>query len=426
MLAALALLAGCGEPDIILPGERLAIRADADAFANVSRPVPLPAAVVNSQWTHVGGAADHLIGHPALAGNLQLVFATPIGQGDTRRSRITASPVVADGTVYTMDSTSIVSAVSASTGALLWQADVSPVTDRPEEGSGGGLAVSGGRLFVSTGYGRLTALDARTGGEVWVQDLNAAGAGAPTVAGDLVYVVARDSRVWAIERGTGQVRWQQQGIPGEVSYSGGAGAAVSGDVAVFPFPSGEVIATFPAGGNRRWANVIAGDRPGSALGTITSDFGADPVIEGGVVYIGNLTGRVVALDLESGDRLWTATEGAAAPLWVAGGSVFFVDDLGELTRLDAATGAGVWRVPLPRFESDRPRRQNTRWVHQGPVLAGGRLLVASSDGYLRSFAPASGALIGAVQMPEGAASGPVVAGGMVFVVSEAGRLLAFR
>ena len=425
-MAGLALLAGCGETDIILPGERLAIRSDADAFANVSRPVPLPGAVVNDRWTHVGGSADHLVGHPALRSELTLAFATPIGQGDSRGNRITASPVVANGTVYTMDASAIVSAVSAATGQILWQADVSPVTDRPGEGSGGGLAISGDRLFVSTGFGRLTALDARTGGEAWVQDLDAAGAGAPTVAGDLVYIVARDSRAWAIERSNGRVRWQLTGIPGEANFAGGAGVAVSGDTAVFPFPSGEVIATFPEGGTRRWANVIAGDRPGSALGTILSDIAADPVIEGGVVYVGNLTGRVVALDLETGDRLWTATEGASSPVWVAGGSVFLVDDLGELTRLDAATGAGIWRVALPLFESDRPRRQNRRWVHQGPVLAGGRLILASSDGYIRQFSPASGALLGAVQMPEGAATGPVVAGGTLFVVSEAGRLLAFR
>ena len=95
-------------------------------------------------------------------------------------------------------------------------------------------------------------------------------------------------------------------------------------------------------------------------------------------------------------------------------------------RLDAATGDTVWQVSLPLFEENRPRRQHTRCVHYGPVLAGGRLVVASSDGMLRQFDPVSGALVGATPLPGGAASHPVVAGGVLYVVSQDGRLLAYQ
>ncbi|GGL57543.1 PQQ-like beta-propeller repeat protein [Wenxinia marina] len=427
-LAALVLLGGCGwfgPPDVVLPGPRQDIRPEA-ATSNVARPIALPAAQVNASWPQRGGSPAHRIGNLALSPAPTLAFATGIGQGDTRGARITADPVVANGVVYTLDASAIVSAVSATTGQLLWQRDVSPYSDRPGEGSGGGLALAGGRLYVTTGFGRLSALDAATGGEAWVQDLNAPGGASPTVAGDLVFVVARDARAWAIETSTGRVRYILRSATTGPSFAGGAGVAVEGDTAVVPFSSGEIVGLYPEGGTRRWTTNIGGDRPGFAAALAASDIATDPVIVGDTVYLGNVSGRVVALGLSDGERRWTATDGATSTPVVAGGALFFVNDIGELVRLDAATGESVWRVPLPLFEEDRPRRQHTRWVHLGPILAGGRLIVASSDGTLRQFDPVNGNLVGAVPLPGGAASHPVVAGGVLYVVSSAGQLLAYR
>jgi len=347
-----------------------------------------------------------------------------IGEGDGRRVRITADPVVAGDRVFTLDAISTVTATSTG-GATLWSADLTPPTDRPTDASGGGLAVAGDVLIVSTGFGEVVAMEAATGARLWTQDLDAPGNSAPTVANDKVYVVARDGRAWALDLGNGRIAWTLSGTPPVANYAGGAGAAVTGDIAVIPFPSGEVIATFPEGGLRRWSTVLAGQRPGSAA-AVVSDIAGDPVIDGQIVYAGNVAGRVAALGLANGDRLWTAAEGAAGPLWVAGDSVFLVNDLGQLVRLDAGNGDLVWRVQLPEFEEGRERRQKTRFVHYGPVLAGGRLIVASSDGLIRQFDPASGALLGQLDLPGGAASNPVVAGQTLYVVTRRGELLAYR
>jgi outer membrane protein assembly factor BamB len=421
---AVALLAGCGERDIILPGERQAIRAS-ETTANESRPISIPGITSNADWTHRGGSPQHLLRNAALPGALGLAFQVDIGTGDTRRARITADPVVVGGRIFTLDSSSQVSAVATS-GALIWSIDVSPPTDRAGEGTGGGLAAAGGRLYVTTGFGELVVLDQATGGQIWRQDLNAPGSGAPTVLGNLVYVVGRDSRAWALDTSDGRIQWSIDSIPSVANFSGGAGVAATSEVAVFPFPSGEVVGAFPQGGLRRWSSVIAGERLGSAAGAAATDIAADPVIDGGTVYVGNVSGRVVAMSLATGDRLWTATEGATSPVLPFGGSVFLMNDLGELVRLDASDGSVIWRVGLGGFEETRERRQRTRFVNYGPILAGGRLIVASSQGVLRQFDPTSGSLLGEVALPGGAASHPVVAGGALYVVNQNGELLAFR
>lgn len=419
----LAMLAACGERDVILPGERLDIR-DVSVQQNESRAVSLPAAQVNADWTHRNGGPTHHLTHVALGQNLQPAFAVDIGAGDSRRARITADPVVAGGVVYTLDANAQVTATSV-TGVRVWVTDITPANDGRNDASGGGLAVAGGKVFVATGFGELTALDAASGQELWTQDLDAPGGAAPTVRGDLVYLVARDSTAWAIDVNTGRIQWQLQGTPSPSNLSGGAGVAVTDDIAIFPFPSGEIIGAFPQGGLRRWSNFVTGERLGQAVANV-SDISGDPVIVGNTAYAANFSGRLVALNIASGERLWTANEGAVSPVWAVGGDVFLVNDLNELVRLDAATGAAIWRVELPQFVETRLRQQRTVFAHYGPVMAGGRLIVASSDGQLRSFDPVSGALVSSVTLPAGAASNPVVANNTLYIVTKAGQLVAFR
>ena len=418
------LLAACGEQDVRLPGERLDIRPVEAAAVEGSRPISLPAQTSNAEWTHRAGSASHRLSHPALSPALSLAFRSNIGEGDGRRARITADPVVAGGRVFTLDARARVAAHS-NAGAPLWFRDLTPGGENGRDASGGGLAAGDGQLFVTTGFGEITALDAASGQTLWIQDLDAPGSAAPTVRGDLVYVVARDNRAWALDTANGRIRWTLNAVPSPSGFSGGAGAAVAGGVAIFPFSSGEVLAAFPEGGLRRWSTVVTGQRDGSAAATV-GDIAGDPVIDGDRVYVGNVSGRVAALTLGDGERLWTATEGAVGPVWPEGDSVFLLNDLGELLRLDRNDGAVIWRTRLPGFVENRARRQKTRVAHYGPVLAGGRLIVASADGVLRQFDPVSGSLIGQSELPGGAASSPAVAGGTLYVVNGRGELLAFR
>ena len=258
-----------------------------------------------------------------------------------------------------------------------------------------------------------------------MQRLGAAATGTPTVRGGLVYAVSRDGIGWAVDTGTGRVAWQIAGLPDAAGVVGPAGPAVSDRLAVFPFGSGEILAAFREGGAPAWRASVRGDRVGSAFAAF-EDVTGDPVFADGRIYVGNSTGRLTAIDERSGERLWTAREGALGPPWPAGDSVFAVTDAAQLVRLDAADGSPIWAADLPGFVRERPRRRKTVYAHYGPVLAGGQLLVASTDGLLRAFDPVDGGLVGAVAVPGGATTAPVVAGGTLFLVTREGQLLAYR
>ena len=440
-VAALLALSGCAPREVILQGERFPIRADlADSIPvegqpapvappangeNQSLPISLPRAVANADWTHRGGNARHVQPHGSLSASPQLLFAANIGTGNSRRNRISAAPVVADGRVFTIDAAGQMVATSTS-GATLWQADLTAPTDGGGGLSGGGLAMGGGRVFATTPYGEVVAVDPASGVIIWRQALNTSVTGAPATDGTAVYVAGRDGTAWAIDATDGQVLWTATGLPAAAGVIGSAAPAVGARAVIFPFASGIVSSILKTGGTVAWQAPVAGQRLGRAFAGGFADVTGDPVIDGGVIYIGTSAGRTLALSASGGAEIWSAGEGAMGPILAVGGSLFMVNDTGNLLRLDQASGARIWSQPLPFFENDNPRRQKAVTAHFGPVLAGGRLIVASGDGQLRFFSPVDGAALGAVAIPGGAASQPALAGGVLYVVSASGQLLAFR
>lgn len=434
-LGALALitLAACSERENILPGKREPIQSvlsqgagieEASAVQNAARAIQLPAQVANANAAQSFGTQDFRTDHPSLNTALTQVFAVDIGRGDSRKHRITADPVVSGGRIFTLDAETTVTAVSTA-GAVLWQRDILP--DGADEGdaTGGGLAVDGDVLYISTGFGALTALEAATGRTIWTQNLEATGSGRPTVFGDLVYVMAGDDTGWALNKADGRVAWQITASQSPINILGAPAPIVVDGLAVFSFGSGEMQAVFRQGGLRRWDASVVGERPGRALSRF-DDVTGRPIARNGVIYAGNQSGRTVAVSAGSGGRIWTAEEGAIDTVLPVGGSVFLVSDRNELLRLDDGDGSRIWGTALPNFVKTRPGRQSEVFAHHGPILAGGRIIVASSDGVLRSYDPASGGLTGTVEIPGGATTAPVVAGQTLYVVSRKGQLVAYR
>ncbi len=429
--ACLMLLSACDEPDVVLGGVREPLRAQhvetglaENSGENSSVAVSLAKTTNNASWTQRHGSPHTRISHPAFGGSMQMLWSANIGAGDSKHGRVTADPIVAQGKVFTLDSEARVSATSTG-GGTVWSVDLVPERESSRDATGGGLAYADGKVFVSSGFGLLSALDAKSGAVIWQQKLEATGSGNPTVRDGIVYLVAGDATAWAVDADSGRILWQLGSTADKNNIMGGPAPAVNDQLVVFSFGNGEMQAAFRQGGLRLWDAVISGQRRGFARSRI-SDITGDPVIVGTKLYAGTHSGRMVALDAGTGKRIWTAEEGPMSPVWVAGGSVFLVSDSNELVRLSAETGNRIWGAKLPFFVKDKPKRQREVFAHYGPVMAGGRLYVASNDGVIRAFDPRDGSLIGQAEIPGGATTSPVFAGGVMYVVGSKGQLFAFR
>jgi len=456
-LAILAVLtaSACRQPEHILPGPRYDLRDLSDAQSILSRtnPVPdqptppqpprqignppyavtgkatklsLPAAKAVSSWPVEGQNAQHLTPNAALhTGALSQAWSVQIGMGNAKRSRMPSGPIAAAGRIFTVDANNTVSAVSPA-GQVLWHADLTPPDVVPGAVTGGGLAYADGKLFVTTGFGALIALDASSGQQLWIKKFDAPITAAPMVDGNLVYVVSRDGYGWAISTSNGKMLWEIEGTAATAGNLGAGAPAIAGKAVLFPFDSGEVDAVLRLGGISLWSASIAGERTGSARGGEVNGIIGGPVISGSTAYIATGAGRLAAVDTDSGARLWTATEGGMGPVTVAGGSLFLVSDQGLMMRLNASDGSTVWSAPLPLYVNPKVAAREDIYVHYGPILAGGRLIVASTDGLLREIDPTSGTLLRTTSLGAPAAAAPIVVDGTLYVLTADGQLRAFR
>ena len=443
IVAIFGIAAGCSKKDDTLKGTRIDVRvplsetadmisdesdetiSEYDFFAieNKVLPVSFQPPSNYAAWTHVNGNPSHAINHPALPRDIRLIWAESIGKGNSRSQRITASPVSGNGMIFTMDSQSTVSAFSL-TGQKIWTAGLVPIDDKSSDASSGGLAFGSGLLFATTGYGALHAINPESGAIVWTQRFAAAPASSPTVSDGKVYVVTSDGKAYAIDVANGKLMWRLESVSAPASLSNEVAPAVFEDLAVFPFNSGELIGAGKDSGVPIWSAWISGSSISGPRATLRGISGS-PVISNGILYAANQSGRMAALDFANGQVLWSFEAGSYNAVWPTSDSVYLVSDDARLVRLDLATGNPVWAVDLPEFKKKKIRRRKAVFANYGPLLAGGRLIVASSDGLIRHFSPESGELIGTTKVDGGAASPPIVVNGILYVVTEKGRLLAF-
>lgn len=442
--ALLVALTACEKEEELLPGERKALREgqeeqleqvaqeDAATLAAVDGGETLvsykevgfsaPSQTVNREWTHRNGNAGHSLRHPALGAAPVLKWSRDIGVGTAKRARVSADPIIADDRVFVMDANGAVSAFSPG-GALLWQKSLVPISDAKDTASGGGLAYGKGVLVASTGYGQVVTMAPDTGAVKWRHKTLSTLSASPIVAGDNVVLVTATDQALALNIETGRIVWQIQSVEGGAGVLGTGTPAAAGKLAILPFGSGEVTAALNDNGIRTWSQVISGRRIGVAR-TYIGAISGDPVVSGDRIYVGTQAGKLSALNRRNGDRIWTVNEGAVGPVWAAGGSLFVMTDEVKLKRLDASDGSVIWSQSFPLFANQKKRKGN--FAYYGPVLAGGNLYVAGSDGLLRKFDPETGATRGATSIPGGAASHPSVASGVMYMIGGSGQLLAFQ
>jgi len=409
-----------------LPGERISVlsldtRLEPDPdLAKI--PITLPASTANADWPEPGGNPGHAMGRLELPAKLSRAWQTSVGEGSSRYTRVMAQPIVVNGRVFAMDGAVQVGAWSAADGKRLWQVDLKPEKAQGN-GFGGGVAWSKDRLYAATGYGQVFALDPDNGKVIWKADAPGPIHAAPTVAGGRVFAITIDNDLVVLSGEDGKKLWTHNGIPEPAGLLGGASPAVEGEVAVVPYSSGELFGLTVETGRPLWSDNLATTRTVDAVSAL-ADIRGRPVIDHGRVFAASHSGRMVAINLRSGDRAWQQEIGSSHGPWVAGDYVYILAEDNELVCLARNDGKVRWIRPLPRWGDAKKKENPIEWA--GPVLGGDRLIVVSSDGKMMSVSAETGEPIDTQSIADAAHVAPAIAGNTLYIVTDDATLAAYR
>ena len=446
-VAVLGLLSGCGlfggkgKPKTPTIGERVAVLSseasiDVDpGLADV--PIIIPAATANADWPQPGGNPSKSMGHVAIGTALARAWSIDAGQGSKGRIRIASGPVVGAGRVYVVDTRGDLRAFNAGNCSLIWRKQIGDTKDTEVGMSlwsgeytgnagalfGGGVSFDNGILYATNGIGDVAAFDAATGKRTWKVRPGGPLRGAPTIANDNVYVVTQDNQLFALNPADGAVRWQEAGSLEQAGILGAASPAAAQGTVVAGFSSGELTAYRYENGRVLWQDVLARTSISTVVGTL-SDIDANPVIDNGRVYAIGQGGRMVALELNSGQRVWELNTAGIATPWVAGEWIFVVTDEGQLLAVSRSTGRVKWMTQLRRYRDEDDKKGPIFWL--GPILAGDRLILIDSIGDLVNVSPTDGKILSIGRTKQNISVAPVVAGNSLYILDDDGRLSAWR
>ncbi|MFH1159039.1 MAG: PQQ-binding-like beta-propeller repeat protein [Pseudomonadota bacterium] len=428
------LLSGCGSFDDMfndtglapLKGERISVlQLQTELTPNPelqNAPVLLPEPWTNKYWSQAGGAPSHAMGHLSLGKDLKKVWNVSIGSGGDRRNPLITQPAIADGMVFAVDTSGRTTAFALADGRKKWQASPVPPGEEDSGTIGGGVAWAAGRLYVTNGYKQLLCLNPATGATVWRVATPSPARAAPSVLDGRVYLITLDNRLMVFSAADGTPLWNYASVTETTNLLGSASPAVDAFAAVFPMSSGEIVGLRVENGQVVWEDNLSGSRRIGALSSI-ADIRGQPVIDQGLVYAASYSGRMVAIDEISGQRVWQREVGSAEMPWAAGASVFIVSSGQQLIALTRQNGDIRWITPLMRFE-DKNKENPVVWT--GPVLAGGRLILASNRGQMVEVDPQSGKILKQTGLPGGVTIAPLVSDNTLIFLTRQGELVAYR
>ena len=412
--------------------------------SDVVLPDPLPA----NDWTQVGGNTAHALQRLSSDGELKKAWSKSIGQGSSAKGRILAPPVIQGNRLFVMDAENNVQAMSADNGSRIWKHKVEiqdvgktregkrsllervkdPLSFRDEggvdkTGVGGGVAVVGDVVYITSGLGIVEALNASTGESIWRRELRVPLHSAPAVKDGRVFAISDDNELFSFDAATGDTQWTYQAIIETARMLTLPAPAVVDEVVIAPFSSGEIIALRVQNGGVLWQDALQGGGRLTPLASL-NDIAAGPVVADGFVIASAQSGVTNAFDLRTGQRIWSQPAGTLSFPWVAGDFVYAATTNGEIICMSKIDGELVWLTQLESFKDEKKRKDKISW--SGPILVDDKLIVFSSDGIAMELNPFDGSVIREFKTGSGVFVPPVFANGTLYVVSDGGKLTAYR
>lgn len=340
--------------------------------------------------------------------NVERLWTRNLGKGEGRQW-IRQVPAVVEGRVYAADLGGRIVALDAASGAEIWRNDTRMRLS-------GGPAASGGYVVVGTLDGEVLALDADTGTERWRTQVSSEVVTAPLIAQGMAVVRANDGRVFGLELGQGTRRWVFDRSLPSLTLRGMSPPALGQGLAYLGYADGSVVALRIEDGLRVWEQVVAEPDGRNELERM-ADIDGEIQVGLDALYAVSYKGQMLALDPTSGRPLWNRETGSYAGLALLPRQVVMADNSGIVWSIDRASSSALWRQEA----------LGNRWL-TSPAVHGDHIVVGDLEGYLHWLRADNGEIAARQRLGREPIRGTpqVSAEGILVAVNTDGQLAAYR
>lgn len=318
-------------------------------------------------------------------------------------------PAPYKSSVFTADRDGRMIALSAETGKEIW-------TERSKElRISGGPGTGDGLVFAGTSDADVIARDVETGEEKWVTRVSSEILAPPTAAAGTVVVRTGDGKLFGLDSGTGKQKWVYDRTIPVLTLRGTGAPVIHDNIVISGFDNGRLVALDLATGKQEWETRLAVPSGRSDLERMV-DVDAEPTIFEGTAYVSSFQASVAAVSVVNGQLEWTREISSYSNLAVDESRVYVTDELGYVWALERDSGASIWKQ-----EALRARRVT------GPAVVGNYVVVGDFEGYLHWINRKTGDFVHRMRLDDERILVPCrTVGDILLAFSSSGKLAAYK
>jgi len=338
---------------------------------------------------------------------LKRLWSARIG-GDAEFLLVGLRPAGDGNLIYAASQDGKVVAFEPDSGKKRWKTDLDVELS-------GGPGVNDGTLAVASKDGYIIVLNANSGAEQWRTFVGGEVLAQPLIKDESVIVQTIDNRLIALSIIDGGQRWELEQTMPVLTMRGAASPVFIGSSVIAGFDNGRLVSVDVDTGDVEWDSMLSLPTGRSDLDRL-SDIDGEIAVVGRDIYATGYQGRVASIAAESGQVLWDLEISSHVGMAADWNSVYTTRDDGEIMAFTRSNGAETWR------NDDLLRRDPTL-----PVPFHTTVVVGDFEGYLHFFSAIDGEAVARLRFGSKAiSSAPLVVANRLYVQSDSGSVAAYE
>ena len=317
-------------------------------------------------------------------------------------------PAMDGDVIYAASADGEVVAIDRNTGKTRWSVDL-------ETSLSGGVGVFEDAVLLGSSEGFVLKLDASSGAQQWSTPLGGEILSPPQGDGKLVIAQTYDGKLQGLDFNTGKVLWTYDSNVPVLTVRGTSTPILRNGVVFVGFANGRVLAFDVSTGAIVWEVRVAISQGRSEIERIVDVDGTMDLV-GNELYAASYQGRVVAIDVESGNKIWQQDISSFSGVSQGFGNVYVADEDGTVNAY-LRNGQGLrWAQGVLGY------RELSR-----PTPVGSYVAVGDFEGYVHLLAQVDGAFVGRERVDsDGVRADMLSDGNVLYVFGNSGELVAYE
>ncbi len=330
-------------------------------------------------------------------------WSSKVGAGDHNAFSV-LEPVLQQDQIVAVASSGIVAAYQLGTGAAVWQVDLAQTVSA-------GIGEAQGLLFVATQNGKLLALSDVDGSLQWQANTSSEALAVPQANEQLVVVQTIDGKVSAYQLEDGKFLWSYAANLPSLTVRGTSTPVVTKNYTYAGFASGKLVALDNQTGSIVWQQTVGSAKGRSEIERLVDIDGALQLLDG-VLYSTSYQGSLVAIDALTGAVKWQQPLSSLSSVLIVGNTILAVDADDVVLAYDRMEGHVLWHNDSLKYR-----------LLSSAMSLGNEALVVDAQGYSHLLQLTDGAFLGRNKIGTlGARVGSKSYQNNIYILSQDGRL----